>query len=79
MAQASAQPTPVLASALPDARPAGSTRLRVWGLDIYDASLWVAPGFRADAWAQGRTYPWPFSEQAVREASGDELVLRPQP
>ena len=24
----------------------------VWGFEIYDASLWVAPGFRADGWAR---------------------------
>jgi penicillin amidase len=33
---------------------------------------------QTDAWAEGRTYPWPFTEAAVRTASGDELVLRPQ-
>jgi penicillin G amidase len=32
---------------------------------------------QTDAWAQGRSFPWPFSEKAVREAAGDELVLRP--
>jgi penicillin amidase len=31
---------------------------------------------QTDAWAQGRTYPWPFTEQAVRELSDDELTLR---
>jgi penicillin amidase len=34
---------------------------------------------QTDAWAQGRTYPWPFSEEAVRKASDDELLLRPEP
>jgi penicillin amidase len=33
---------------------------------------------QTDAWAQGRTYPWPFSEQAVRTAADDELVLHPE-
>jgi len=44
---------PELQSALPSAQRAGNTRLRVWGFDVYDASLWVTPGFRPDAWAQG--------------------------
>ncbi len=34
---------------------------------------------QTDAWAQGRTYPWPFSEEAVRRLSGDELTLRAKP
>jgi penicillin amidase len=33
---------------------------------------------QTDAWASGRTYPWPFSEEAVRAATDDELVLRPE-
>jgi len=41
-----------LRDALPTAQRAGSTRLRVWGFEVYDASLWVAPGFRPDAWAR---------------------------
>ncbi|VTY39177.1 Uncharacterised protein [Xylophilus ampelinus] len=73
VAQASAQPTPVLATALPDARPAGSTRLRVWGLDIYDASLWVAPGFRADAWAQGR---FALELHYLRGFDGEDIARR---
>jgi penicillin amidase len=32
---------------------------------------------QTDAWATGRTYPWPFGEKAVRAATDDELVLRP--
>jgi hypothetical protein len=30
----------------PAARAAGHGRLRFWGIDVYDARLWVAPGFR---------------------------------
>jgi penicillin amidase len=32
---------------------------------------------QVDAWAKNETFPWPFSEKAVREESGDELVLAP--
>lgn len=35
----------------PQARPAGQARLRFWGLDVYDATLWVAPGFRSADYA----------------------------
>ena len=33
---------------LPQHRLSGRSRLTVWGFDVYDASLWVAPGFQAD-------------------------------
>ena len=32
---------------------------------------------QADAWARNKTYPWPFSQKAVRAGSGDELTLTP--
>ncbi len=41
-----AQPVPGLQELVPSAQPAGQARLRFWGLDVYDASLSVAPGFR---------------------------------
>ena len=36
---------------LPQAQQLGKTRLTVWGFKIYDAQLWVAPGFDADRYA----------------------------
>lgn len=33
---------------LPQNRLLGKGRLTVWGFQVYDARLWVAPGFRAD-------------------------------
>ncbi|MEO6144688.1 MAG: penicillin acylase family protein, partial [Dermatophilaceae bacterium] len=32
---------------------------------------------QADAWAANETFPWPFSEKAVRDGGGDELTLTP--
>jgi penicillin G amidase len=32
---------------------------------------------QADAWVKNETYPWPFSQKAVRDGSGDELTLTP--
>ena len=36
---------------LPQAQRLGQTRLSVWGFKIYDAQLWVAPGFNAERYA----------------------------
>jgi penicillin amidase len=59
-------------------------------LSNLDQSTWVnltgASGHPFDAhyndqndhWATGRSYPWPFSQQAVEDAQSDELVLKPQ-
>ena len=32
---------------LSGARLAGSAKLRFWGFDVYQATLWVRPGFQA--------------------------------
>jgi penicillin amidase len=32
---------------------------------------------QADAWAKNQTYPWPFSQKAVRSGGNDELTLTP--
>ena len=45
------QPAAEVSAALPGVQRAGGSRLTVWGFQIYDASLWVAPGFRASDWA----------------------------
>ena len=36
------------AGALPQSRLVGSTRLAVWGFQVYDARLWAGPGASAD-------------------------------
>jgi hypothetical protein len=46
LAQASASPPP-----LPQAVLAGSGRLTFWGFAVYDAQLWVTPGFRRSTFA----------------------------
>ena len=38
---------PELQDVLPQNRMVGKSRLRVWGFQVYDARLWVAPGFKA--------------------------------
>jgi penicillin amidase len=68
---------------------AGPVIRMVVDLDDLDASTWVTmtgtsghPGSvhytnQFGAWAAGETFPWPFSRDAVEEASGSELTLRP--
>jgi penicillin G amidase len=61
----------------------------VVNLGDLDASTWVNQSGnsghpydahyvdQADAWVANQTYPWPFSEKAVRAGGGDELTLTP--
>ncbi|AEG94835.1 conserved hypothetical protein [Ramlibacter tataouinensis TTB310] len=54
---AEAQQPPVLAAAVLAQAPAGLQavgrgRLTFWGLQVYDAVLWAAPGFRAESFEQ---------------------------
>lgn len=43
---AAAAQAPAVAPALPQVTEAGSGRLTYWGFQVYDAQLWVTPGFR---------------------------------
>ena len=47
-------PTPPahVAESIPNALYGGSARMRFLSFDIYDAALWVAPGFQASAYSQ---------------------------
>ncbi len=58
---------------LPSARLLGSTRLSVWGFDVYDARLFVAPGFRADAYAQT---PFALELRYLRAFTGRDIARR---
>lgn len=70
--QAQALP-PELQPSLPGAGLAGQATLRVWGLEIYQATLWVGPGFSEAAYAQT-----PFAlELAYRRAfKGADIAER---
>lgn len=57
---------------------AGSGRLTFWGFHVYDAALWVAPGFRADQWERHALvleleYARDFTREAIAERSIDEM------
>ncbi len=73
MAQTGVQPETEIRAALPGAQRAGASRLRVWGFEVYDASLWVAPGFRAADWA-GK--PLALELQYLRKFDGDDIARR---
>lgn len=72
-AQASVQPTAEVSAALPGVQRAGGSRLTVWGFEIYDASLWVTPGFRAADWA-GK--PLALELAYLRQFDGDDIARR---
>jgi len=58
---------------LPSARLLGAARLSVWGFDVYDARLFVAPGFRADAYAQT---PLALELHYLRAFAGKDIAQR---
>ncbi|MEN9905455.1 MAG: hypothetical protein RLZZ555_2020 [Pseudomonadota bacterium] len=63
---------------LPGARLAGQGLLRFWGLEVYQASLWVAPGFRPAAYAEHPfalelEYRRAFRAGAIAERSLQEM------
>lgn len=77
LAQSSALPAEV-AQALPDAKLAGQTRLRVWGFQIYDARLWTAPNFDATRHTSQPvvlelSYLRDFEARAIAERSISEM------
>ena len=75
--QASA-PEPTARAALQDKQLQGNARLRVWGFEVYDASLWAGPGFDAQRYEQHRfalelSYLRSFKGSAIAERSLDEM------
>jgi Chalcone isomerase-like len=64
----------------PSTQLRGSARLRMWGLLIYDARLWVRPGFAADQFEAhplvlDLTYARSLKGAAIAERSIDEMRL----
>ena len=62
-----------LAQLLPAAAPAGQGRLHFWGLPIYDARLWVAPGFRQSEFTR---HGFALELTYLREFSGADIARR---
>ena len=62
-----------LRASLPAAELAGRAKLTVWGLEVYNASLWVAPGFKAGDYASHR---FALELAYLRNLSGDAIAKR---
>ena len=76
--QTATEPPPEVRTALTGALWAGSARLRFFGLDVYDARLWVTPDFRASRYAQHGlmlelAYLRRLSGQSIAERSLQEM------
>lgn len=74
---AAAQPQQVR-SVLPQATLGGQGRLTFWGFHVYDASLWITPGFKAaeyegHAFALELHYLRDFTNEAIAERSIAEM------
>ncbi len=79
--EAHAQPAE-LRDALPSARLAGGSHVKVWGFDVYNAKLWVAPGFKAGeyerhAFALELTYLRDFTNEDIGKRSIAEMQRQP--
>lgn len=71
-------PEPTARAALQDKQVLGNSRLRVWGFEVYDASLWASPGFDAKGYEQHRfglelNYLRSFKGRDIAERSMDEM------
>jgi len=72
--QASATSLPAeLRPALPTAALAGQAKMSFWGFDVYQASLWVAPGFSAAAYAD---HGFALELSYLRNFSGADIAKR---
>lgn len=73
VASAQAAMPPEVQAQLPQAKAAGATRMRFFGLSIYDAQLWVAPGFDT---AQYAAHPIALELRYLRSLKGQAIAER---
>ena len=66
-------PVPEIAAELPGALWTGSARMRYFTFNIYDATLWVAPGFAASRYAQT---PFALQLNYLRKLDGAAIAER---
>lgn len=72
--QSSATSLPAeLRPALPAAALAGQAKMSFWGFDVYQASLWVAPGFSAATYAD---HAFALELSYLRSFSGADIAKR---
>jgi len=82
-ARASMAP-PEVRAVLPSAVLSGSIRFTYWGFSVYDASLWVLPGFQVQAFerhafALHLHYQRNFTNAAITARSIDEMARQSPP
>ncbi|MEJ7686316.1 MAG: chalcone isomerase family protein [Variovorax sp.] len=70
---AAAPVPPELRTALPEAQRSGAARLTYWGFDVYDASLWVAAGFRPGDWPR---HAFALQLHYLRAFDGEDIAKR---
>ena len=68
-----AEPPAEVARVLPGANLTGQATLRFWGFDVYQASLWVAPGFSAPQYAQSA---FALELRYLRDFNGADIAQR---
>ena len=78
VAPAGGEQRPELQTLLPQGRLIGSGRLTFWGLQVYDARLWVPPGFKPESFgtqalALELSYLRAFASKDVAERSISEM------
>jgi hypothetical protein len=73
LAHANVPPSAQVSSVLEGATWVGSSRLRFFGLDVYDANLWTAPDFKSSAFEQ---YPLVLELTYLRGLSGNSIAER---
>lgn len=66
-------PAPEIAAELPTAVWSGSARMRYFTFNIYDATLWVAPGFAASRYTQT---PFALQLNYLRSLDGNAIAER---
>ena len=64
---------PEVARALPLAQRAGSARLRVFGFSVYDATLWIEPGFSPTSFER---HPLALTLTYLRDLNGVAIAER---
>lgn len=64
---------PELTPALPDAALLGQGTMAVWGFSVYQATLWVGPGFNATGYAQS---PFALELTYLRDFRGADIARR---
>ncbi|MCY1163831.1 Chalcone isomerase-like protein [compost metagenome] len=69
-----AQPLPQeLRPTLPVASLSGQAKLKFWGLEVYQATLWIAPGFAESAYEQS---PFALELAYLRDFKGVDIAKR---